>query len=116
MRSMIVRQVPLAVASTAGQEDVTRRRAGSFGVVLIARLLCRIVERGQVAHILATALGQSLLVANEEFTPAAWTLCMPRIALVVPRPEEHVLRAMQRSLARTPTVAGCGSGKDLPIV
>jgi len=61
---MIVRQVPLTVASTAGQEDVTRRRAGSFGVVLVAGLLRRVVKRGQFALILAPTLGQSVRVLD----------------------------------------------------
>lgn len=87
-------QMPLAVASSTRQEDVTRRRAGSFGEVFVAGVLRWVVVQGQLPPVFAMALGQSVLVQNQELPATARTLGVPGIALVVPGPEDHAIGAV----------------------
>lgn len=100
----------LAIAASSRQKDVTRRGAGTLGVVLIAGFLQLIVVRSEFPQWLAPALCQLICIAQQQLAPAAGTLGVLCIAFAIAGPVEHALVALQRTPTAAPAIVH--SGKD----
>lgn len=94
----------LTITASAGQKDVTRRGAGTLGVVLIAGFLQLIIVWSEFPQWFAPALGQLIHIAHQQFAPAAGSLSVLGIAFAIPGPVQHAFVALQRMPTAAPAI------------